>query len=74
MLASNNKRLKNKSTALRRARLEAGLSQLRLSLRAGVSRWRLRLAEEGYCKLRRDELRRIHQVLLLTGNDQPTGR
>lgn len=73
MSGSNNKSL-GKGTAVRRARLGAGLSQLQLALRAGISRWRLRLAEEGYCKLRSGELRRIRRVLLLTGDDQPAGR
>jgi DNA-binding XRE family transcriptional regulator len=73
MLASNNKSL-SKGTAVRRARIEAGLSQLQLALRAGVSRWRLRLAEEGYCELRSVELRRIRRVLLLPGDHRPVGR
>jgi len=49
--------------AVQRARVEAGLSQLQLALRAGISRWRLRLAEQGFCKLRRGELWRIRRVL-----------
>ncbi len=62
MSASNNNGLSN-GTAVRRARLDAGLSQLQLALRAGISRWRLRLAEQGFCKLRRGELWRIRRVL-----------
>ena len=47
---------------LRNKRVTAGLSQLRLSLRSNVSRWRLRLCEEGFIKLRADELKRIASV------------
>jgi transcriptional regulator with XRE-family HTH domain len=62
MSACNNNSLTNGS-AVRRARLDAGLSQLQLALRAGISRWRLRLAEQGFCKLRSRELGRIRRVL-----------
>ena len=44
--------LKSKRTAV-------GFSQLKLSIRAGVSRWRIRLAEEGVLKLRVAELERV---------------
>lgn len=43
--------------------MAAGLSQLALSIRARVSRWRLHLAERGAVELRLDEVERIAQVL-----------
>jgi predicted transcriptional regulator len=42
--------------------MKAGLSQLGLCLRSGVSRWRLRLCEQGVLELRADELERIVRV------------
>lgn len=48
---------------LRRKRVQAGWSQLALSIRSRVSRWRLRLAEYGVVQLREPELRRIQRVL-----------
>jgi predicted transcriptional regulator len=62
MSANTNNSLSS-SSAVRRARLDAGLSQLQLALRAGISRWRLRLAEQGFCQLRNSELGRIRRVL-----------
>ncbi len=62
MSANNNNSLSN-GREVRRARLDTGLSQLQLALKAGISRWRLRLAEQGFCKLRSGELRRIRRVL-----------
>jgi hypothetical protein len=62
MLANNNNNL-GTGPEVRRARLDAGLSQLQLALRAGISRWRLRLAEQGFCELHTGELGKIRQAL-----------
>ncbi len=48
--------------ALKGKRVAAGLSQLALSIRARVSRWRIHLAERGALELRMDEVQRIGQV------------
>lgn len=47
---------------LRRRRLQAGWSQLALSIRARVSRWRLMLVEMGARELDPAELQRIERV------------
>ena len=48
---------------LKGKRLAEGVSQLRLSLGSGVSRWRIRMHEEGALDLRPDELEKIVDVL-----------
>ncbi len=44
-------------------RLRRGFSQLRLAHEAGVSRFRISLAERGYAKLDLEELHRIAKIL-----------
>jgi transcriptional regulator with XRE-family HTH domain len=48
---------------LREIRKAAGLSQLQLSMRAHVSRFRLSLAESGAIELRSDELTAISKAM-----------
>ena len=58
-----NSNSRSKTKELQRRRVTAGLSQLALALAAGVSRWRLHLAERGAFELRPCEIRRIERVL-----------
>lgn len=51
---------------VRAKRIELKLSQLKVAKLAQVSRWRLRLAEEGYTKFRPEELKRIAIVFQQT--------
>lgn len=53
----------NKGLPLRRKRLSAGLSQLRLALEARISRFRLHLCERGLYGLRPDEMARADRVI-----------
>ena len=48
---------------LRRERLKKNLSQLRLCMNSGVSRWRYRLCEAGLAELTPNERKRIARVL-----------
>ena len=48
---------------LREERIRAGVSQLKLSILAHVSRWKIRLHELGATQLNSDELRRVTIVL-----------
>ena len=52
--------------SIKDARRSVGLSQLVLSYRAKVSRFRLSLAERGFLELRCDELDRIKNTLQST--------
>ncbi len=46
-------------TDLKATRKTAGMTQIQLSLKAGVSRYRIALAETGNLELRQDELEAI---------------
>lgn len=59
---------------LKSERVKAKMSQLRLCMDSGVSRWRFRLAEAGLINLRPHEVEKIARVLkksteVARGND-----